>query len=1146
MVTLRPQGLREVKTIEDVLEYLSRELDWPITEDSLEAATYDFSPEELGIPVDRVPHLESLRQLRPITANQPWGIFFLEFSGPRLPLTVVRRILDRLVTKKRATGDGSRHTWDLDDLLFVIATSGGESVELHFVAFFDQSAGAPEIRSVPWRPRQSPDRYLARVASELLPHLAWPDHPEDASEWRTEWREAFKLRHGEAISTANALVDRMSKTARRLRDDIAGELRRERDHGPFSELMKEVRTQLLASTTLDQFADMCAQTLVYGTLTSRITSPEEFGASPTLSALPFSNPFLAAFFEDVHDHAIQLDLEADGLEQLVADLRISNVEAVIDQFGSTAKGGDPVIHLYEDFLAAYDADMRVQAGAFYTPRAAVQFMVRMVDCVLLDRLGLSNGLASTDTWGEVAKRHGLVLPGAIDPSHPFVSVVDPAVGTGTFLVEWIRRARARFVEGGKVDEWGKYVSSHLLPQMHAFEIMLAPYAVAHLKVALELHDGGVEDQQLGILLTDTLQRGRAAQLSFEPDAISIEGERADKVKFNDHVTVCIGNPPYERVAREASGGWITESASGRSLFDDVLDPAREHTIFSHLASLYNKYVYFWRWAIWKVFEDRGNLPGVVAFIAPSSWLTGPGFIGLRQLARRHCDEIWIVDLAGDNRGTRRDENIFDIETPVAIVVGIRTGPGNHSRPAVVHYQKVTGQREEKLGWLEANSADLESEDWLRSSEGWFDSLIPPTGDVRWNEHPALSDLFGWQQPGCKFNKTWPICPDSESLKKRWAALIEVKDSGERAKRFVTSKSGRNILTSVGDLPRIADLPNDAPCGPIVRYGYRSFDRQWAIEDWRLSSGMRPSLWASRSDKQIFLSSMITKTLGSGPGATVSAYVPDLDIFCGRGGKDIIPLYRDSKGTPNVFSGTTEAITSIHRSAEADAPAISPEGLFSYCYAILAGTDYTARFSDELQTPGPRIPLTADASLFLEVEIFGKQLLWLHTYGERFSDFKVGDRVARGDVTVVREIEALPVNARSVKYDPIRGHLFVGDGEIAVVSPEVWLFEISGMPVVKKWLAYRTAVPSGKAASSKSPLDRIRPSSWPREWTTELVELISILQSTIDVLPRGTELLDEVLAGTLISESALPPIPTALRQIPASDGRVSGELVLDEV
>jgi hypothetical protein len=1134
-----------VRTIGEVLEYLSDELDWPITTDNLEDATYDFSPEDLGIPADRVPHLESLKQLRPITANQPWGIFFLEFDGPRLPLTAVRRLLDRLVTKKRAAaGRGSRRTWGLKDLLFIIATSGGESVELHFVAFFDQPDGPPEIRSVPWRPRQSPDRYLARVASELLPHLAWPNNPGDAAEWSAEWRKAFKLRHGEAISTTSALVDRMAKTARRLRDDIAAELERESDDGPFNELMKEVREQLLASTSLDQFADMCAQTLVYGTLTSRITAPEAFGASPTLSTLPFANPFLGAFFEDVHDHAIQLDLEADGLEQLVADLRISNVEAVIDQFGSTAKGGDPVIHLYEDFLAAYDAEMRIQAGAFYTPQAAVQFIVQLVDRVLSDRIGLSNGLASTDTWGEVAQRNELTLPGAIDPDLPFLSVLDPAVGTGTFLVEWIRCARAAFKTSGRDEEWAGYVVSHLLPQMHAFEIMLAPYAVAHLKVALELHDGGIEDQQLGILLTDTLQRSHTAQLLFEPDAISVEGERADDVKFNERVTVCIGNPPYERVARGAGGGWITDTSSGRSLFNDVLDPARENTIFSHHASLYNKFVYFWRWALWKVFEDRPGLPGVVAFIAPSSWLTGPGFLGLRQLVRQHCDEVWVVDLGGDNRGTRPDENIFDIETPVAIVVGLRSGAGDPTKSSTVRYRRVIGNREEKLGWLGASLLDLDGEEWLEASSGWFDSFIPKTGDVGWSDHPLVSDLFPWQQPGCMFSRTWPISPDPDTLRRRWTSLLDDEDPAERARRFMTSSTGRSMLTSVAGLPRLADLPPGAPNRPIVGYGYRSFDREWTFNDPRLAKTESPSLWASLSERQVFMTSMMTAPLGAGPAATCTIFVPDKHYFCGRGGKDVVPLYRDAKGTPNVFDGTLEVITKVHTEHEPSAGGVSVEDLFAYCYAILAGTDYTQRFAEELETPGPRVPVSADLGLFSEAVAFGTRLLWLHTFGERFRRAD-GSEIMREDVAILRAITELPAQSRAISYDPLSQHLHVGDGEIAVVSPEVWSFEVSGMAVIKKWLGYRTATAVGRAASSSSPLDRIRPDAWMDEWTTQLLELVSVLQSTIDLLPRGKALLDEILAGPMISASTLPPVPDSLRQVPiVATMRSGGELKLD--
>ena len=172
MTTLDPNHLRDITSFDDVIEYLVDELDWPIDADDLEEATFEWDPDELGIPADRVPHLASLRQLRPLETDQPWGIFFLEFDGPRLPLTALRRLLDKLVTKKRGTGSGTRRTWDLNDLLFIITTSTGDTVELHFIAFFEQPDKPAEIRSIPWRPGQSPAQHLKRLATELLPHLA--------------------------------------------------------------------------------------------------------------------------------------------------------------------------------------------------------------------------------------------------------------------------------------------------------------------------------------------------------------------------------------------------------------------------------------------------------------------------------------------------------------------------------------------------------------------------------------------------------------------------------------------------------------------------------------------------------------------------------------------------------------------------------------------------------------------------------------------------------------------------------------------------------------------------------------------------------------------------------------------------------------
>jgi hypothetical protein len=1129
MTTLDPAHLRDIRSFDDVIGYLADELDWPIGADDLEDATFDWDPDELGLPAERVPHFVSLRQLRPLEGNQPWGIFFLEFDGPRLPLTALRRLLDRLVTKKRASGSGTLRTWKLDDLLFIITTSTGDTVELHFVAFFEQQATQAEIRSIPWRPNQSPAQHLKRLATELLPHLAWPDDPSKADEWRVNWRAAFKLRHGEAIASAIRLAERMADTAQGLRREVGAALAAELPDGPFTTLMSEVREQLVAGVTPTSFADMCAQTLVYGVLTSRVTDPASFGASPTLAAVPLSNPFLAAFFDDVHDQASALDLEGIGLEQLVADLRESNVEAILDQFGASARGGDPVIHFYEEFLERYDRKMRADAGAFYTPQPVVEFMTRTVDVILRERLHLAAGLADGATWAEVANRNGFAVPGEVDPQSPFVAMIDPATGTGTFLVEWLRQARMSYLERGTASDWPTHAQQVVLPSLHAFELMLGPYAIAHLKVALELNVEGIVDASPAILLTDTLGRGSHRQVLFDADPVSQEGERADALKERARFTVCIGNPPYLRADRDSTGGWVVQGEEGGAppIFEDILRPARENTAFGHLRSLSNLYVYFWRWALWKTLEaDDG--PGVVAFITASSWLTGPGFMGLRQLVRQLGSEVIVVDLGGDNRGARPEENVFDIQTAVAIVFVVRAGQADSSRPAAVSYTRVTGTRAGKLNALKHLDVVEPLSATPLDPSGWLAPLSPVSGGAEWAEFPALFDLLPWQQPGCLASRTWPIAPSPSVLKRRWKAFVAIADLDQRAGAFRTARTGRNIHTKVPGMPRLADLDSASSPEPIARYGYRSFDRQWIFEDTRLLKTEAPTLWASRSERQIFMSTLSTAVLGIGPGASLSTCVPDYHNFRGSyGGKDVIPLYRDPLGTPNADPALLEV---LGRSLAAHEQPTA-EDLFAYCYFILAGADYTVRFSGELNTPGPRVPMTADPERFGEAVALGRELIWLHTYGERFARGRSRDVLLVKDVSVAVAL-TLPDGPNQIGYEPSTSILTVGHGEVIGVSPEVWDFELSGMQVVRKWLGYRTEKGTGRAAGSASPLDQIRPTKWEDEWTNELLELVSVLQRTVDLQPEGVELLDLIVAGPLISADELPDAPLALRQPPA--------------
>ena len=1117
------EKLRQIRTFAQLFQYLKDDLEWPIAVDDLEDEPYyDWDPTELGLAPEQAPTLHRIRQLQPLTAKQPWGIFFLEFTGTRLPITPLRRLLQGLVTKKRAKGDGSRKTWGLDDLLFIVTTDSGDAVELHFLAFFEADGPTPELRSLPWRPVQSPDRYLRRVATELLPHLEWPDDEADTNGWRAAWQEAFVLRPGATIRGAATLAERMADVAKALRDEIASALEAEKGKGLFTDLLGEIKKQLVATADAVSFADMCAQTLVYGVLTSRITDPEAFGASPVLTSVPLSNPFLSAFFDDIHDQATVLDLDRIGLEQLVADLRESDVESMLDQFGSSARGGDPVIHFYEVFLQRYDRKMRADAGAFYTPRPVVEFMTRTVDSLLRDRFGLRMGLADPGSWADVAASQGFDIPSGVDPSAPFVSMVDPATGTGTFVVEWLRRARASYLsDGGQLGSWPDHLQRVVLPSIHAFELMLGPYAIAHLKVALELHDDGAGEVSPAILLTNTLDHDSHTQ-SMVDDPVSTEGQRAADLKHEGRFTVCIGNPPYDREQLDPDdpkarrkGGVARYGAPGiNPLMASVLEPLKAAGLGKHAKNAYNDYVYFWTWAIWQTVAKKPG-PGVVAFITASSYLDGVSLGGLRAHLRDSFDELWIVDLGGEGRGARIDENVFDILTPVSIAFGVRTGRPH--KGCEVRYLEASGTRAEKFDEL----ADLElNEAQAQIVHG--DGLAPltPRSEAPYRLWPEVTDVFPWIHSGCQVKRTWPIGPSKTLLERRWSALLEAAPSARKPlfkeTRDRTTTSGVRALLDEGRLKPLSSLKAGTNPERIVRYGYRSLDRQWLIADNRVADYPRPPLWRGGKE-QIFLTTLTSTKLGRGPVVTATPYVPDLDHFSGRGAKNAMPLHRDARGAePNITGGLLDVLTaSLGREVDA-------KRLAAYVYGLTGTAAFAERFTDELgEGAGPvRLPFTADAQLFEQVADLGADLLHAHCWGERF-----GDGRAMPTVTA-REVSAVSSYPERFTWDAASEELRIGSGVIGPVAQAVWEFEVSGLKVLQSWLGYRMKKGKGKKSS---PLDDIRPERW--TFTDELLLLLSILEFTVASEPRAAELLDQVVTGELIDPSRFPVPSAAERKAP---------------
>lgn len=523
---------------------------------------------------------------------------------------------------------------------------------------------------------------------------------------------------------------------------------------------------------------------------------------------------------------------------------------------------------------------------------------------------------------------------------------------------------------------------------------------------------------------------------------------------------------------------------------------------------------------------------MVAFITASSWLTGPGFVGLRQLAREVCDEAWVLDLGGDNKGANPEENVFAIETPVAIVVLIRKNKKDRKQPARIHYRRVHGSAHEKLAAMEtiADRDDPLAGNWSDGPEAWMAPLVPPTGDAAWHSMPALADLFPWQQPGCKFGRTWPIATTRDALEQRWRHFVAASPQDKPA-LFVTAKTGRNTTTKVPGYAVLNTLSAAAPPEPIVRYGYRSFDRQWTYVDPRLTALERPALWDSRSSSQLYFAAPMTKGVSAGPTVTVMPYVPDLHAFRGSfGGKDIIPLYRDREARqPNLARGLQKAL-----GESIGIPQPPPEDIAAYVYTLLSATGYQQRFTEALKTPGPRVPMTADPSLWHEAVQLGRHLLWLHTWAERFVDADAGrgPRLPRlDDIGWDTEVTRMPQSSKDIVYDEAAQHLRIGDGVVTGVRPDVWRYSVSGMQVLPKWLGYRTAKGSGRAASSKNPLDKIRPSAWPDAWNDELLDLLRLLTVTLDKQPAQADLLERICAGPLITSGELPQPTPAQRKPP---------------
>ena len=915
----------------------------------------------------------------------------------------------------------------------------------------------------------------------------------------------------------------LAPLCRMLREDVIDALKIEQS--PLVQLAKDWRQLLFPDAADEQFADAYAQTVTFALLLGRSEGADPLTLESAEAALAAQHSLLSRTLQVLTDPAVHAEMSA-SLDLLL------HVIAVVPP-ATLAGPDDPWLYFYEDFLAAYDPKLRKDAGAYYTPVEVVRAQVRLIDDLLVNRLGKTLGFAD-----------------------PGVVTLDPVTGTGTYLLGVIEHALGRIeAEQGPGAVAGR--ATALADNLYGFELMVGPYAVTELRVSRALRDRGAALPKSGthVYLTDTLESPNAEPLELPLflRPIAEQHAKALNVKGNVPVIVCLGNPPYDRheAATEGNkartGGWVRWGDSERgadAIFRDFLDPAiaAGHGVRVH--NLYNIYIYFWRWALWKVFEHKiSRGPGVVSFISASSYIDGDAFCGMREHMRRQCDEVWIFDLGGEGRGARKSENVFTIQTPVAIAVAVRSKKAKSDKPAKVHYTRIEGTREAKLAALDAIT-DFGSVKWQDCPEDWHASFRPE-GKGDYFAWPLLTDLMPWQQSGVKAGRTWVISPEEETLENCWRILLQV-EKDERKRLFKDSPTGRKAHEAVTQLPPsntklkpIADLAKVSRHPDIVRYAYRSFDRQFVFADARLLDRPSPGLWLAQGERQVYLTSLFSQPLGTGPALTASSLIPDLDHFRGSyGAKAALPLYRCADATQsNILPDLLDLLGTAYKRK------VTPEDFLSYVYGALAQPAFTARFAKELETRELRVPITRDAALFEKIRDIGARLLRLHTYGERFvPQGEQRGHVPRGAAkcskAVAGSADGYP---ESFAYNDTTRTLHVGDGEFAPVAREVFEFEVSGLKVVQSWLKYRMKHGAGKKSS---PLDDIRPERWSSQYTTELLELLWVLEATVEGYPEQAKLLETVVTGDCFKDEDLPETPEPMRK-PPKPGTQEGGLFDEE-
>ncbi|MBI3944992.1 MAG: N-6 DNA methylase [Armatimonadetes bacterium] len=912
--------------------------------------------------------------------------------------------------------------------------------------------------------------------------------------------ESFLQHAPEPISSPRELALRMAGLARLIHAVIVEAFDAEKESPLLRGLRDSFARVLLPGLTTADFADMFAQTLAYGLFAARCNHPPATRFQRLLAArdIPATNPFLAHLFEQITGIAMDEEPFAgfvDDLAQLLAD---ADMAAILDDFGRRARREDAVVHFYETFLAHYDARLREVRGVYYTPEPVVSYIVRSVDLLLRRDFGLPDGLADDSQVAVPAPSgEGEIL------THK-VQILDPATGTGTFLHAVVNRICERFENNQGM--WPGYVSAHLLPRLFGFELLMAPYAVAHLKLGLLLRGTGYafpRHERLRVYLTNTLEEAAHHPETFLAQFLSAEANAAGAVKQEAPVMVVLGNPPYSGHSAN-KGEWIAALLHGR----DIQPDGSEQTTGSYFHVdgqplgernpkwLNDDYVKFIRFAQWRI-ERTGC--GILAFITNHGYLDNPTFRGMRRSLMQTFDDIYLLDLHGNSKKRERapdgsrDDNVFDIQQGVAIGIFVKRPNAPGEAPTVRHahlwgvrdaYQETPeGSRlvGGKYHWLWEN--DVASTEWTAlEPQAPFYLFAPQDADIRaeyasaWKVTDAMPlHVLGFQSHRDHF----AIAFDEGVMRQR---ILDLRDA-RRTDEQVRSTYGLSDNSSWSLSAARAQLRSDGDWNSrLIRCLYRPWDWRACYYSTAAMDRPRPELQQHMLRPNLSLNTMRQTKAEQWRHAMV-ADTPTSAVFVEvKDGSTAFPLYLYPNGSPEGLFDVCDATGApggrrpnlaarfvddfserlgmeFVPDGQGDRQAtFGPEDVFHYLYAVLHSPGYRGRYAEFLKMDFPRIPLTRSPDLFRALCAFGAELVRLHL---------MDPRPAGGPTFPVpgdNRVEAPRYTEPALPHPPACGGNEGGmeAGRVWInrtqyfegVPPEVWEFHVGGYQVCHKWLKDR--------------------------------------------------------------------------------------------